>query len=298
MVKYIGEIAALGTSFCWAFGSIFFTIASRLIGSNEVNRIRLVLGMVLLMFTHRMINGILIPLDALPYHWFWFALSGLIGFSIGDTLLFRGYVLLGPRITMLLMSLSPILGTMLAWIFLKEKLNLQEICAIIITISGISIALYDKGSKIKNDKDFFAGILCGIGASFCQTIGYFASKKGLELNNFPALSGNVIRVMSGAAFIWLVAILQNQAGRTINKLSNKKAALTMLGGAILGPYIGVWLSLVALQYSYVGIASTLMALPPVILIPLSHWLFKEKITYIAVIGTFIAVFGVSLIFLK
>uniref|UniRef100_A0A7C6AHR7 DMT family transporter n=1 Tax=candidate division WOR-3 bacterium TaxID=2052148 RepID=A0A7C6AHR7_UNCW3 len=298
MNKYFGEIAALGTSFCWAFGSVFFTIASRLIGSNEVNRIRLVLGMLFLMFTHFLLFGSIIPVNASIHHWFWFGMSGLIGFTIGDTFLFRGYVLIGPRLTMLLMSLSPIFGTILAWVFLDESLNLREFLGILITITGISMVIYNKKETEHKNKDFFAGIFCGFGAALCQAIGYFASKKGLLYNDFPALSGNLIRIMSGAFFIWVIALFQKQAFKTISLLSNKKADIAMLGGAIFGPFIGVWLSLIAIQHTYIGIASTLMALPPVILIPLSHWIFKERITYITIIGTFIAVFGVSLIFLR
>lgn len=71
----------------------------------------------------------------------------------------------------------------------------------------------------------------------------------------------------------------------------------MAGGAVLGPFLGVWLSLVAVKYAYVGIASTLMSLPPIILIPVSHWVFKEKITFGAILGTVIAVAGVAMIFL-
>jgi len=70
----------------------------------------------------------------------------------------------------------------------------------------------------------------------------------------------------------------------------------MCGGALFGPFIGVWLSLVAVQYAYVGIASTLMALPPIFLIPLSWWIFREKISLVAIVGTIIAVIGVALIF--
>ncbi len=297
MNRYIGEFAALGTSFCWSFGSVFFTIASRLIGSTEVNRIRLVLGMLFLIFTHWLISGMVLPLNAQPYHWFWFGISGVIGFTIGDTFLFRGYVLIGPRLTMLLMSLSPIFGTVLAWIFLKESLSFLEIVAIIITICGIIMVLYDKTSENTKKGNFFTGVVCGILASLCQALGYFASKKGLLLNDFSALSGNLIRVLFGAIFIWLITLFQGETKKTLSKLVNKKADLAMLGGAVFGPFIGVWLSLVAIQYAYIGIASTLMALPPVILIPISHWVFKERITYISIIGTIIALCGVTIIFL-
>lgn len=298
MDKYFGELAALGTSFCWSFGSIFFTIASKLIGSTEVNRIRLILGMAFMALTHLLTFGIIVPLNARGYHWFWFGLSGLIGFTIGDTFLFRSYVLIGPRLTMLLMSLSPIFGTIIAWIFLNEILKLQEVLAIILTVVGIIMVLYGKSDENAKDKNYLSGVIYALGASFCQALGYFASKKGLLNNGLPALSGNLIRIMSGAFFIWLIAIFQGKFSQTLAKLSDKRAYLAMMGGAIFGPFIGVWLSLVAIQYTNIGIASTLMALPPIILIPLSHLIFREKITFRSVIGTLVTVMGVSLIFLR
>lgn len=297
MNRYIGELAALGTSFCWSFGSVFFTIASRLIGSTIVNRIRLVLGMLLMMITHQLITGIILPFNARAHHVFWFGISGVIGFTVGDTFLFRGYVLIGPRMTMLLMSLSPIFGTVLAWIFLAESLHFLELFAIIITICGITMVVYDKKNEDIKKAKFINGIICGIFASFCQAVGYFASKKGLLYNDLPALSGNLIRVFFGAIFIWFIAAVQGEVRITLAKLADKKADVAMLGGAILGPFLGVWLSLNAIQNSYVGIASTLMALPPVILIPISHWVLKERISHLSIIGTIIALCGVAIIFI-
>ena len=55
--------------------------------------------------------------------------------------------------------------------------------------------------------------------------------------------------------------------------------------------------LLAVQYTAAGIASTLMALTPIIIILPAHWLFKQPITAKSLIGAFISVIGVSLFFL-
>ncbi len=253
--------------------------------------------MLFLMATHMLMFGNPMPMTATGYHWFWFGISGLIGFTIGDSFLFRGYVLIGPRLTMLLMSLSPIFGAILGWIFLGESLCCIEIFAISITIFGIIMVLYDKDQKNRQGDQFLWGIICGLGASFCQALGYFASKKGLLHMSIPAISGNLIRVMSGVFFIWFAALLQGKSFETLRRLKNRRADIAMLAGAFFGPFVGVWLSLIAIQYSHIGIASTLMALPPVILIPMSHWIFREKVTHISMIGTVIALTGVTIIFL-
>jgi drug/metabolite transporter (DMT)-like permease len=54
----------------------------------------------------------------------------------------------------------------------------------------------------------------------------------------------------------------------------------------------------AVQYTAAGIASTLMAMTPIIIILPSWWLFRQPITWKAVVGAVISVVGVSLFFLN
>lgn len=72
----------------------------------------------------------------------------------------------------------------------------------------------------------------------------------------------------------------------------------MLIGSIIGPYLGISLSFIAIENTSVGIAATLMSTTPIMLIPLSKYFYKEQIHFISIIGTIIAVFGVSLLFIK
>jgi drug/metabolite transporter (DMT)-like permease len=248
------------------------------------------------MTAHFFLYGRFVPAHTTSSQWFWFGLSGIIGFAIGDTLLFRAFVLLGARLSMLLMSLVPVFGTIIAWLFLHEILDLTEIVAIIITIAGISWVVTERrNEKYKKSHDF-EGIICGIGGALGQAVGLILSKKGLGID-FPALSGNIIRVFAATSVLWIITLLRGQIPQTFRKLKDRKGTLTMCGGAVFGPFLGVWFSLVAVQHTFVGIASTLMALPPIFLIPLSHWVFKEKISLGAILGTIIAVIGVTLIFL-
>jgi drug/metabolite transporter (DMT)-like permease len=71
----------------------------------------------------------------------------------------------------------------------------------------------------------------------------------------------------------------------------------IVGGAIAGPFLGVWLSLIAVQHAPIGVASTLMSLPPILLIPLAWLIFKERITQRAIVGTALALAGVAVLFL-
>ncbi|UCG30153.1 MAG: DMT family transporter [candidate division WOR-3 bacterium] len=296
MNSYLGEFAAIGTALCWSFGSMLFTVSSRRLGHNTVNRLRLVVALFLLMITHFITYGQFFPVGADQYQWFWFGLSGIIGFAIGDMLLFRAFVLLGARISMLLMALVPVFGTFIAWLFLGELLALTQLLAITIVIAGIVWVVAERQNYDHQRNHYIIGILCGIGGAMGQALGLILSKKGLA-DNYSALSGNIIRVFVAACLLWIITLVRGRVPQTLIKLSDRKGAAAMIGGAFFGPFLGVWLSLVAVQNTYVGIASTLIALPPVFLIPLSHWIFKERISIGAILGTVLAMIGVALIFL-
>jgi drug/metabolite transporter (DMT)-like permease len=67
-------------------------------------------------------------------------------------------------------------------------------------------------------------------------------------------------------------------------------------GSIFGPFLGVTLSLYAVQNTAVGVASTLTALPPIILLPVGYFFFKERFGWHSVLGTVLAMIGVFLLF--
>lgn len=296
MSDFTGELAALGTALCWSFGSMFFTVAARRLGHNVVNRVRLAAALVLLVGAHIIATGTIVPMDVTGYHWFWFGLSGIVGFALGDMLLFRSFVLLGPRLAMLLMALVPVFSTLIAWLFLSEVLEATDILAMAIVIAGIVWVVTGHRSADPDGKRDTIGVLCGIGGAAGQAIGLILSKKGL-ISGYSALSGNIIRVFTATVILWLITLVRGRVPYTVQKLRDPKGSRALIAGSICGPFLGVWLSLIAVQHTYVGIAATLMALPPVFLIPLSHWIFKERIDLAAIAGTCVAIAGVALIFL-
>jgi drug/metabolite transporter (DMT)-like permease len=136
--NYLGEIAALGTSVCWTFTSIFFTLSGRRVGSVIVNQARLLLAVVFLSVTHLLVLGEWLPDQANLYRWFWLGLSGIIGLVLGDGFVFQAFVMIGARRSMLLMALVPIISTLMAWLFLGETLSAIEILAIGLTVGGVA----------------------------------------------------------------------------------------------------------------------------------------------------------------
>lgn len=295
----MGEIAALITAFLWAGTSIFFTFAGKQIGSQSLNRIRLTFAVVLLSITHWFLMGTPFPADASPERWLWLGLSGLIGLVIGDALLFRSFILIGHRIAMLIMSLVPAISTLFAWLLLGETLLPAQLIGIALTIFGVVLVVTDRKNKSGtqiNLKEHWLGLLLAFGGAIGQAIGLIYAKKGL-VDNYSALSGVLIRMISAMLIVWILALFSKQVKRTFIQLKNHPDAIKFIAaGAFSGPFLGVWLSLIAVQSAKVGIASTLMALTPIFHLPIGKYILKEKITIQAIAGTLAAMVGIAIIF--
>jgi len=298
----MGEIAAILTAICWGLSSIFFTATSREVGPIPVNRVRLLFAVPLLVITHTLLTGQLLPIHAEPYRWLWFGLSGIIGLVIGDTLLFASYTLIGNRLGTLLMASVPVMSSLAAFLFLGETLDLFSMLGILICVAGISLVVLERGNvnghgNTLEKRRFWLGVLAGLGGALGQAIGLVMAKQGLG-GDFPAISGTLIRMLAAMLFIWAITIFMGQTHQTLQKVfSSFKLVRNIFGGSLVGPFIGVWLSQIAIQHTSVGIASTLMALTPIFLLPVAKWYYQETVSSRAVLGTVIALAGVAIIFL-
>ena len=146
-MTYWGELAALGTACCWTVTSMSFESAGRRVGSLPVNLIRLVMAAVVLSLFGWISRGFLLPTDATVHQWLWLALSGLVGFCIGDLCLFRAFVVLGSRLAMLVFSLTPLITALTGWAFLGERLSGTDWLGMAMTISGVAWVVTERSSR-------------------------------------------------------------------------------------------------------------------------------------------------------
>lgn len=290
--SHIGEIAALLTAVCWMLSAIFFEKAGRKVGSLSVNIIRLLLAIVFLGITMLVQKRMFFPVDATFYQWFWLGLSGIVGFFVGDLFLFKSYTLIGSRTSQLVMSLAPMITAIIGWFFLNEILALKSIIGIVVSVSGLMIAVAGKGLKLNVP---FRGFLYALGGAFGQAIGLILSKKGLE--DYDPISATQIRAILGfICFAILITVLQRW-NRVFKAVKNPESITPISIGSVFGPFVGVALSLYAVQHTDTGVAATLMALVPIFIIVPSAVMFKEKVTVRQVAGAVISILGASIFFL-
>jgi drug/metabolite transporter (DMT)-like permease len=296
-VTYVGEIASLATAVCWASNSVLFTLAGRSIGSRAVNTARLFLALAAMVLVHLALYGTLFPFHAGTSRLVSLGVSGLIGFALGDALLFEAMLLLGARVAMLLMTLSPIFSAILAWAFFGETLSLPKIAAILVTLGGIAWVVEEGQGKpgAARPHHWGLGVLLGVGGALGQSVGLILSDVGLR-GNFSPISANLIRVAAGTVALSAWLLFRGEVMDTARRMKDGHALLLVAGGAATGPVVGVVLSLYAITHTSMGVAATLMSLSPVLLLPVSAILFHEKITYRAVLGTLVSILGAAALF--
>ena len=301
--SHIGELSALLTAIFWSITALFFESASKKVGSLTVNIIRLLMAFVFLSIYNFIAFHQIFPTNVSMHSWIWLSLSGLIGFVIGDYFLFKSYVYTGARVSMLIMSLSPPVAALFAFIIMGETFSFMNFIGMLLTLSGIIFVIIgreNKNQEGKNNKKFkfnysSKGLLLAFGGASGQAIGLVLSKYGMQdYNPFIASQVRVIAGMTG--FIILFFIL-HRWDKVFSAVKNKNIVFLIFMGAFFGPFLGVSFSLMSVKYTGVGIASTIMAIVPILIIPLSVIFFKEKITFKDIIGTVVAVGGVAIFFI-
>lgn len=300
-MQYIGEIAALFASFCVSLSATGFTMAGRNYDSTTINRIRVVLAYIVLLVLNFALYGQAIPFSAEPGRWAWLTVSGIVGLAIGDYFLYSSYQLVGPRIGLLLLSLAPVYSIIIAWIFFHEALSPQALIGIAITLAGIIWVVLTRqtvGSAAISKHLSNKGLIFGLIAGISQATGLVLSKQGMA-GNFPPFAGTLIRMNAALFTLWIPALYQKNAAETLQKIKLHPATFGWVAfGSLFGPVLAVSATMLSLQSTDIGIASTLMALPPVFMLPISYFFFKERFGWSTVAGTALAILGVGLLLAK
>jgi len=296
-LSYVGEISAVATAFCWSVTSYAFTSATRKVGALQVNIDRMILASFIL-FTIVLVFGFSLTLTFNQVSNL--ILSGVLGLVLGDSFLFKSFQLIGARLGIIIMALVPALSTVLAYFFLDEVIAYIGLLGMILTIAGILTVVLEKNNTKKNYLAFnklgiFYGFLGALGQASGLIFAKFAFEGG-ELNGFSA---SFIRLFSASLIILpLAATFRRYKNPFRIYPQNYSVTKSMFIGTVFGPVLGITLSLIAIEHAKVGIASTLMATMPVIMLPISGFYFKEKFGWKAIVGAMVAVTGTAIIFMR
>lgn len=332
---FLGEIISLIVAVSWTATALFAEVATKRAGQLTVNVIRMALSLIFLGTTLWVVTGQPVPTYTDGQTWLWLSLSGFVGYVLGDYCLFNSYILIGSRYGQLFMTLASPFAALAAWTLLGETLSWLSMLGMVICMTGIGMSVLSRtapkkegqqqddgesnktvsplsakqGKKSLSLKLPIRGILLGIGAGAGQGIGLVLSKVGMthyealvpatdtSAANMIPFAATMMRAITGLICFTLVMACTRQFHKVPLMLKDGKAMMAGLGAVILGPFIGVSLSLMAVQMAPAGIAQTLMSLTPILILVPSHFLFHAKITWKDVLGAIIAVAGVCLFFI-
>ncbi|MBQ6952589.1 MAG: DMT family transporter [Bacteroidales bacterium] len=310
-MNHFGEIISLVVAVSWTVTALFADKASHRLGSMTANVLRLTMAIVFLGVLLWVTVGHPYPVYASGQAWWWLALSALVGYVFGDWCLFNCYLSIGARFGQLFMTLAPPMAAIAGWAILGETLSWKSMLAMAVTLSGIAISILSRGDGHRVHLTLpFKGVLLGLGAGLGQGVGLVLSKVGLQYyaDAIPAdaprlmadmlpFASTMIRAVVGAAgFLGLMA-LQRDLPRLRTAVRDKEGMRYALIMTLFGPVLGVSLSLMAVQYTNAGIASTLMALTPVFILFPYAFLYKQRIKLREILGVAVSMTGVALFFL-
>ncbi len=276
--------------------------ASRRIGSLTVNLVRLVFALAFHALASWAFRGMPLPVDAPPHAWVWLSISGLVGFTFGDLCLYRSYLVLGPRLSTLMMALVPPLTALLGWLALGETLTPRDLLGMTLTVTGIAWAILERKRPPAAVETALpvhvtpAGIALGFGGALGQAGGLILSKIGMA-GYGNAQAATEVRVIAGLAGYTILFFVLGWWPRVWSGLRDGKALGFSALGAFCGPFVAVTLSLIAIRETVAGVAASIMALSPVLIIPLVVVLRGERVGVGGVAGAMVAVAGVALLFL-
>lgn len=309
-MQYIGEILSLTVALSWTATALFADVASRRMGSLPLNLIRMVLSLAMLSIMLWLTTGSPYPCFASRSAWFWLALSGAVGYVFGDFCLFNAYIVFGSKFGQLFMTLAPPIAGITGWMMLGESLSAGAWFAMLVTLTGIGFSIMVRSGNTLKLKLPLKGVLYGIGAGLGQGVGLVLSKIGLNhyaasipadapqrITEMMPFAGTYIRAVAGLVGFFLLLAFRKSLRQVGEALHDRKGMAFATLTTFFGPFIGVSLSLMAVRYTHAGIASTLMALTPVLIIVPYAVINHQKVSLKEVVGTLITITGVALFFL-
>ena len=311
-MQHLGEIISLIVAVSWTVTAIFADKASHRLGSMTTNVIRLSLASVFLAILLWITLGHPYPVHADGRAWLWLGLSALVGYVFGDWCLFNCYLVIGARFGQLFMTLAPPMAAIAGWAMLGETLTWKSMLAMAVTLSGIAISILSKGNSGHTVKLSLPlkGVLLGLGAGAGQGVGLVLSKIGMQhyeaavpagapalMDTMLPFASTMIRALIGSAGFLCLMALQKDLPRLKAAAHDRKGLTYAVILTLFGPVFGVSLSLMAVQYTDAGIASTLMALTPVLIILPYAIMYKQKVRLKEIIGVTVSMAGVAMFFL-
>ena len=289
----LGEGACLTAALLWAVAVILFRSPIAAWGAQTANLVKCLLGTVLLALTLPFFGG-LSTFAAVPSRDLAFiALSGVIGLTIGDTLLFAAVGRLGAHKTLVLQTSAPIFAGLLA-AAAGERLAAVQLTGAAVVVFGVVLVVGPGDRKSNGSKGVaIGGIVLALLGAFGQGAGVVLAKEGLDAIN--AMPATLLRLAAGTAGLLLAAASGTGRSRIRVAFKDTGPMKRMVPAAFLGTYLALLLMMFGVASTPATIAAVLLATSPIFSLVIEAITDRRRPTALAVIGTIVAVVGVAVL---
>jgi len=292
--QHLGHISALAAALLWAIASIFFTRLTGSVSAHGLNLFKTGFACIMMLVTMVLLRGVIWPSHISPTGTAWLAASGILGLAIGDTLLFEAFRRIGPRKSLLFMTLAPPITAVCAWPMLGEPLTARMAAGIGITILGVALVV-DQKERTNISTTIRTGYFYAAGAAICQALGNIGTKLGGE---HDPLEMSVVRITFGTGALILYLLYKTDVRVALSPLRKPNILKSVIIATIIGTYLGIWLQVTSLRYAPAGIAATLSSTSPLFVLPFAAIFLGDKITGRSVMAALTAICGMLLLFLE
>lgn len=298
----LGYLAAFGTLLAWSGGTLAFLHASRMIAPSLLNRTRLLLAVISTGVLTMLLSGLMPWQLVTSVHlssWLWLGASGLIGLTIGDFFGFTSLRILGARRQSIVGTIAPVFAAVAGFLLLNETYSILAIGGLGTAIVGVMYAMSGAEERdavlLEGYGSYSVGMLMAVGGAVCQGVGLVLARNEMSADglNIDPIHATFMRMSIGWLGAYALDLLRRDRIRPMKEAFTAGSGThAMFLGALLGPTLGVSMSLFAAREIGAGPAQTIFSLIPFVIMAFAAVRAHEPLRLRSVVGAVIAVGGV------
>lgn len=241
---------------------------------------------------------------------FWlFAAAGAFSTYLGRWFFYESVVRFGPAKASLFQVSSPLFTALIAWLMMGERLSLAVGAGIGIAIGGLVLVSYKPRGilpvglksvdtqRSARDRLLQSALLLGLGSSLAYAISNVLRGIAVRGWNEP-VAGALAGAVAGLALHLAFSAGKNQLLVRLKEASRSGILLYALMGVCT---IAAQMCLIgSMRYIPVSVAALMTLCTPVLVFPLSYWLFKgqDTITATTLAGAAVTLLGLVMVVMR